>query len=255
MRLVAVIWAIACFLAAQSTETFDVASFKRIPPGTHRGGSVRNVTPTSLSIQNASLGNLLFWAYGYEHFRVVGPVWRDYPTDVIYDVIAKTSSPVRAAQMDSMLQTLLTERLALAFHREQRDVPVYALVLNRNGPKFQKSASVGEPSIKPCEGYFCQKFDRISMRDFAKTMGPPFTSRHVVDETDLPGLYDFTLDLSDYVLDAQTNKPILDGRGAIDEERALIQALPKQLGIRLERTTRVLDVMVIDHVAKDPTAN
>lgn len=99
------------------------------------------------------------------------------------------------------------------------------------------------------------KFERFSMAKFAATMDPPFTSRHVVDETHLPGLYDFTLDLSPFVIDSRTGQPILDARGAIDTEGAHIQALPKQLGLRLERKTALMEVMVIDHVEKDPTAN
>ena len=55
--------------------------------------------------------------------------------------------------------------------------------------------------------------------------------------------------------DAQTGKPILDARGAIDVETAHIQALPKQLGLRLERKSAPMEVMVIDHVEKEPTAN
>jgi hypothetical protein len=53
-----------------------------------------------------------------------------------------------------------------------------------------------------------------------------------VDETGLDGVYDIALDLSRYFLDPQTGKPILDSRGAIDHEGALI-----------------------DHVEKDPTGN
>ncbi len=93
------------------------------------------------------------------------------------------------------------------------------------------------------------------MQELASRMDQPITSLHVVDETGLSGVYDFTLDLSDYVLDATTGKPILDPRGAIDEEAGLLLALPRQLGLRLQRKTVAVQVMVIDHVAKDPTVN
>jgi len=255
MRLASILFALSCSLSAQDVQTFEVASFKRIPPGTHSGGAIREVTPTSLTIRNASLGNLIRWAYGYEHFQVVGPAWRERPTDTIYDIAAKTAGPVSASQIDSMLQRLLKERLALSFHYEQRELPVYALVVERNGPKFKQSASAGETSVKSCAGYYCRKFERISMQEFAKRMDPPFTSRHVVDETGLSGVYDFTLDLSAYVLDTETGKPVLDARGAIDEEGALLLALPKQLGIKLQRKTAAMEVMVIDHVARDPSSN
>ena len=89
------------------------------------------------------------------------------------------------------------------------------------------------------------------MAQFAQTMDPPFTSRHVVDETGLAGAFDFTLDLLPYILDQPPASP---GR-AIDVESAYIGALPAQLGLKLEPKTAPLEVLVIDHVEKDPTAN
>lgn len=255
MRWVLIPLALGSLLAAQDAPTFEVASFKRTPAPEGPGPAVHEVTPTSLTIRHASLGNLILWAYGYEHFQVVGPDWRERPTDVIYDISAKTAGPVSASEMDGMLQALLKERLALSFHYEQHELPVYALVVERDGPKFKESPSKGEMSVGSCEGYFCLKYQRISMQEFAKRMDQPITSLHVVNETGLSGVYDFTLDLSDYVLDAKTGKPILDARGAIDEEAALLPALPEQLGLRLRRQTEATQVMVIDHVAKDPTPN
>jgi uncharacterized protein (TIGR03435 family) len=246
---VTLLW--CAFALAQS---FDVASFTRLPPGARHGGTTREITPLSLTIRNATLGNSILWAYGYENYRVIGPNWRDYPTDVVFNIAAKIASPVSEAGIKRMFQNLLKERLGLAFHLENRDLPVYALVVDRGGPRFQKSTSTGDQSMKSA-GMYATKFERISMAQFALTMDPPWTSRHVIDETGLPGVYDFTLNLAPYVLDPQTGKAILDARGAIDEETALIQALPRQLGLRLERKTAPMEVMVIDRAEKDPTAN
>ncbi|MDR3699257.1 MAG: TIGR03435 family protein [Candidatus Sulfopaludibacter sp.] len=246
--------ALLLLCAGASAQSFDVASFTRIPPGTRHGGTTREVTPTSLTIRNATLGNSIFWAFGYENYRVVGPNWRDFPTDVVYNIAAKTGNPVSEAEIKQMFQNLLRARLSFAFHLEPRNLPVYALVVDRGGPKFQKSAPTGDQSMTSA-GMYSTRFERVSMAQFVLTMDPPWTSRHVVDETGLTGLYDFTLNLAPFVLDPQTGKAILDARGAIDEESALIQALPRQLGLRLERKTAPLEVMVIDHAEKDPTAN
>ena len=170
---------------------FDVASVKRLPADAPRRGSVHRVTPVGIDF-HGTLGNFIQWAWGYQNWEVIGPTWRDYPTDVIYDIAAKTASPVPESQLKLMLQTLLKERLGLAYHLGTRDLPVYALVVARNGPKL------------------------------------------------LP-----------YFLDQPPPAP---GR-AIDLEGAYIWALPAQLGLRLEPKTAPLEVMVIDHVEKDPTAN
>lgn len=232
---------------------FDVASVKRQPADAPRKGVVRQITATGLTLLNVSLGNCIQTAYGYENFRTIGPGWRDRPTDTIYDIVAKTATPVSDSQIKRMLQTLLQERLRLASHRETRDLPVYALVVARSGIRFHRSESDGVESIKPA-GMFVTRFERASMARLAQTLDPPFTSRHTVDETGLAGVFDFTLDLAAYLLDP-AGGAIHDGRGAVDLENAYIQALPAELGLRLEKKTEPLEVMVIDHVDKDPTAN
>jgi uncharacterized protein (TIGR03435 family) len=129
-----------------------------------------------------------------------------------------------------MLQALLKERLGLAYHLETRDLPVYALVVARSGPKLHKSETEGDPKASSAGITEGAKFERYSMAQFAAAaLDPPFTSRHVIDETGLAGAYDFTLDLSPYLLD---QPPAAPGR-AIDMEGAYIWALPGQLGLRL----------------------
>jgi len=251
--------ALACVpLAAQTAETapaFDVASFKRYPPGESHGGAKREADPKRLMLHNATLGLCIRWAFGYEHFQVVGPNWRDYPTDVVYEVDARTSSPTSREQMALMLQRLLKERLGLVYHIEKRDLPIYALVVAKGGPKFQKSTTEGDPKISSGEGPYTMRFEHYSMALLVeRLLQPPVTSRHTSDETGLAGNYDFTFDEGRYVLDAE-GKPILDGRGAIDMESAFIQGLPAQLGLRLEKKTAPFDVFVVDRVEKDPTGN
>jgi uncharacterized protein (TIGR03435 family) len=201
-----------------------------------------------------SLGTLIRWAFGYQHWEVVGPNWRERPTDIIYEVIAKSAGPATEAQLKRITQSLIKDRLALTYHLETRDLPVFALVVARGGPKFKKSETTGDTLIRAIE-WPAQRFERISMAQFVQTMDPPWTSRHVIDETGLTGIFDFTLDLRPYIVDPETGKPILNAAGAIDQEAALLQALPPQLGLRLERKIAPTKVMVIDHVEKDPTAN
>lgn len=257
MRL-AIALCLACgYCAAQPgsvASSFEVASVRRLPVDSPRQALVREITPTSLTLRNATLGNCILFAFGYQHFEVIGANWRDRPTDVIYDIVGKTADPVPESQLKLMLQALLKERLGLAFHLEQRALPVYALVVSRNGPKFHQSETAGDPSMKSV-GLYVTRFQRVTMAQFAKTMDPPYTSRHVVDETGLAGVFDFTLDLSQYVLDPETGKPIVNAIGRIDEESAFLEGLPEKLGLRLERKTAPMTVMVIDHIDKDPIAN
>jgi uncharacterized protein (TIGR03435 family) len=243
-----------CCLLAQ--RAFDVASFKRHPAGAPHRGATKEVTPTRLTLHNATLGLCILWAYGYENWRVIGPNWRDYPTDVVYEIDARTDAAVSEPQMMQMLGRLLKERLGLEFHTETRDLPVYALVLAKGGPKFQKSASEGEPKISSAGGRASPtRFERFTMARFASGfLDPPYMSRHTIDETGLTGIYDFTFDIGRYILD-ENGAPIVDSRGAVDEEGAYIRGLPEQLGLRLEKKTASMEVLVVDRVEKDPSAN
>lgn len=73
-----------------------------------------------------------------------------------------------------------------------------------------------------------------------------------MDKTGLTGAYDFTLEF------AQSG---LAGRGptgadaASDPAPDLFNALEKQLGLKLEKSKVPLDVIVIDHMDKEPTEN
>jgi uncharacterized protein (TIGR03435 family) len=50
----------------------------------------------------------------------------------------------QASQLQLMLQALLAERFNLKLHREQRQLPVYAMTMTKIGPKLKKAA---EPEI------------------------------------------------------------------------------------------------------------
>ncbi|HWC95526.1 MAG TPA: TIGR03435 family protein [Candidatus Sulfopaludibacter sp.] len=245
---------LAILAASAASQTFDVASVKRISLPPPRGGLKREITPTGVSLHTATIGNLLEWAYGMTIYQVVGPNWLNWPTDAAYDVDAKTSTPTTEAVLKRMLQALLQERFQLQFHRETRDTVIYALVTAKGGPKMRKSTSTGEPKIRWTES-FGTVYERMPMAQFAFSLERPFQPRHVADETGLTGTFDFTLDLAQYLLDPVTGEVEKDSIGRLDEAGALIRALPQQIGLALQRKTVPMEVLVIDHLEKNPTAN
>src|ERR1700730_1005357 len=88
-------------------------------------------------------------AYDVKHNQLSGPDWIvNFGSSDRYDVVAKAASPVAAEQLKRMLGQLLTDRFRLAFHRENRELPVYVLVVAKNGPKF-KVGDGGIESISP----------------------------------------------------------------------------------------------------------
>jgi len=239
------------------TPSFDVASVKPVPFDARTFNGMRHTaTPTSLTMRHVSLGYIVRLAYGIpveRGYELIGPDWFNPPGESQFDVIAKTAEPVSEAQLKLMLRTLLAERFQLAVHSEKRMLPVYELVLLKESPALHPAAG-REATVKWMDDHV-DSFRAFSMTRLAVYLGPPHTSRPVVDRTGLTGSFDFQLDLSRYILDPETGKPIHHARGAIDEEGALVRGLREQLGLALKPGRAPIDVLVVDHVLKVPAGN
>jgi uncharacterized protein (TIGR03435 family) len=246
---------LACTAAFAQAPAFDVASVT-LAKGQRTGGYSHQITPTSLTMLHVSMGHCLRLAYDIRTaYELVGPAWLDPPTESEYDVVAKVDRAVTQDQIKALLRTLLAARFQLRVHRESRDLPVYALVTTRPTPALRRSTNGDQPKMKSRDKPYHMLFEHVSMAQFALQLGPPWTARPVIDRTNLEGSFDFDLDTSRYVLDQDTGKPILDYRGAIDMEGALLRALPEQLGLALKPQRSPYDVLVVDHVEKIPSAN
>ena len=153
-------------LQAQSDVplAFEVASIK--PHAIPGGGFLRRPASNNLRCppfkcgisgnrfneEGASLVDLIMDAYNLKRFQVSGlPPWGDSGRDV-YDIAATVEGnrTPTVAEARQMLQTLLADRFQLKFHREKKELPVYALVVAKNGPKLkQQSQEEGIPPA-PC---------------------------------------------------------------------------------------------------------
>jgi uncharacterized protein (TIGR03435 family) len=134
---------------AAFAQTFDVASVKPAAPMTGnfirvgmRGGP-GTPDPGQITYSNVTVKNVLMNAYGVKGFQISGPGWLDSER---YDIVAKVPRGATKEQFMVMLQNLLTERFKLTLHREKKDLPMYALVVGKNGPKLKES--VEEPAPK-----------------------------------------------------------------------------------------------------------
>ena len=88
----------------------------------------------------ASLDDLIMDAYSVKRFQISGlPPWGDTGTDVyaVEATVGGEHPTLNDARV--MLRTLLADRFQLKIHRETRELPVYALVVARNGPKLAPS--------------------------------------------------------------------------------------------------------------------
>jgi len=152
-----------------------------------------------------------------------------------------------------MLQTLLSERFKLVFHREQRPIPSYRLALAKGGLKAQASApdrgSVGHSQ----RGRIAAEGDTLAQLalKLAEVLKQP-----VLDATGVAGKFDLKLEWTPD--DLQAKPPSADQRpgGALESGGGLsiFAALQEQLGLKLESSKVQADVLVIDSAEK-PSAN
>jgi uncharacterized protein (TIGR03435 family) len=162
-----------------------------------------------------------------------------------------------------MLQALLADRFKLTIHRETKDLPAYALVIAKNGPKLQEA----KPGTYPEDGK--GHAGRILMDPGQLTgQGLPIATlaeflsewlgRTVLDQTGLKGNYDFTLKWTPepgqgmMLRGPEGSNPGPEGGPPTDSPA--ITAIQEELGLKVESTKAPVEVLVIDHVEK-PSEN
>ena len=240
-------------MAADAPAVFEVATIKPSKPGTP-GKAFTMRGPHQFATINTSVNDLITVAYGL-HVRQVtgGPAWLE---SNLYDISAEPEaegSPNRK-QIEAMLQKLLADRFKLAFHRDKKELSVYAIVVAKNGPKLTKSA--GDPNGLP--GLFFRGLGVLparnaNMSDFAGVMQAAVLDRPVVDQTGLSGRFDFELKWT-------PDESQFGGRGgsaprdAPDAPPDLFTAIQEQLGLQLKSVKAPVDVLIIDRVER-PSEN
>lgn len=147
-----------------------------------------------------------------------------------------------------MLQALLADRFHLKVHWETKaKVSVYALVVDKNGPKFHEFRQEGKKDAAPGAGG-TQPFAGTTLFALAHFLTANLENP-VVDRTGLPAVaYDFNIDkLLDYrELDREENTDMVN---AADYIRSTV---PHELGLRLESRKESMDYLVVDHVDQPP---
>ncbi len=124
------------FAQQQSPQQFEVASVKFNNSGSYNF-SIRIMPGSRLLASNASLGSLITEAWQVRDFQVSGgPTWLYSGR---FDVDARGQGSLSPNQILQRLQTLLEERFQLRIHWETRELPVYALLIAKNGPKLELS--------------------------------------------------------------------------------------------------------------------
>src|SRR5215471_12712845 len=121
--------------AATSPSAFEVASVKPNKSATGRN-SMDRAPGGGFTATNVTLRMLLKAAYSIHDYELPGgPGWIDSER---YDIVAKAPPNTPNNRLAPMLQALLADRFKLAVHRETRELPVYALMVGKDGPKIHE---------------------------------------------------------------------------------------------------------------------
>jgi uncharacterized protein (TIGR03435 family) len=238
---------------ATAPPAFEVASVKPNKSGARRSGV--KTDPAKLTGTNATLKQLILYAYDLPGYRVSGQGWIETER---YDVRAKAESPASKEQIRLMLQTLLADRFKLKFHHETKVLPVYWLVVAKGGfkaPGVKEGESLlkdGPPALKPGANviFLMQQSDLPGFAEGLSRMA----GRPVLDKTGINGQFVFYLEwTSEASLPGSASTP--DGPSPpADSGPSIFAALQQKFGLRLEASRAPIEILVIDHVEK-PTEN
>ena len=217
---------------------FDVASVKPSTPGRGPHGTPLQISHGRVTLDDASLRQMIGHAYGVQRVRVLNcPGWSESKG---FDVVAKAADPnATTDQIRRMLQTLLLERFKLAAHLEKREMPAYSLAVGKNGPKVRDAASGENGSLDDKPGQLV--FKKAPMSSLAALLAN-ILDTPVEDRTGLTGLYDFTLPVGDRVAPGVT------------DPREILPYAVENIGLKLELRRMAVEVVVIEH-AEEPSPN
>lgn len=267
--------------AAWTQTRFEVASIKPAAPLTPAEMKSANfhlglkADPGRVDIRFWGLAQLIAQAYRVEPYQISGPEWLLHPAPFesrMFDIEATFPKGASKSQVPEMLQSLLAERFKLTVHREQKSVPVYALVVGDKAVQFPKStesdaesdlqatpigAAPGRaaPAVVISGPYGTMKIIQHEERSHIEFANLTFTQlakmlsglcdRPVVDDTGLAGTYAITLDLP------SSGPTPTNPSGHMD----LVLAGLSKAGLKLEKRTGSVEYLIVDRLERGPTEN
>lgn len=240
-------------MAADADPAFEVATIKPSNPDTRQGGS--RAQDSNIAIQYVTVAALFRQVYEMHPNQVIGlPSWTSSER---FDIAGKPDVPGQpnADQLKVMLRKLLASRFQLAFHKEQRELPVFSLSLAKGGAKIAGNTEKSENSGVIFRGPGSFLLNNLDMDEFARMLQNSAVDRPVVNQTGLAGKYTFSLVWTpDNALTALPNPNPLAAPDRTDIPPDLFTAIQQQLGLKLDATRLRVEVMVIDKIER-PSAN
>ena len=213
---------------------------------------------TTLKTTNMGIQSIMTAGYGIREGLISGlPAWAE---SARYDINAKVVDPdpklyndMTREQRQTMVRNLLEERFHLKAHIEVKTLPVYELVIAKDGPKFKQNPppggflAPGMASVSTSQ----RTFDSSSANMLNLTSRlAEVVDRTVIDKTGLTARYDLHLRWTP----DDAPPPMLNGALDPNPPPPLFTALQEQLGLKLAPGKGPVQTLVVDHI-EQPTEN
>jgi uncharacterized protein (TIGR03435 family) len=227
---------------AQSPLRFEVASIRR-----HQSAgdepSNRQILPGGRFVATATnVRTLVRIAFGTDDNRMAGaPRWIDDDTFDINAITANHAEVTTPQQFQQLMLALLEDRFQFKFHREQKEVAVYWLELEKPGepgPVLKPSAADSQPNLSTNSNgsKATMKVSKMSMSDVAAALRRQ-AGRPVEDRTGLKGNFSFQIEW------APEETPD-------SADPFLFTVLKEELGLKLTPAKGTDEIVVIDQIAQ-----
>ena len=228
------VFAIQAF--AQSLPSFEAATVKpsgpldvqKILSGKAQVGIT--VTKGRVTMGFVPVSSLIMQAYKIKPHQLSGPAWMN---EERFDITATFPEGATEEQLPAMLQQFLADRFGLTFHWNSEEKAVYALQVDKGGPKLKEAEPPAQPTgnepkpdlvvgtgdnavsmrqngrsvtmssaktgaVKMAmgpDGMMRMEIGKMTMAEFADAL-TQFVDRPVFDKTELKGSYQIALEMA-----------------------------------------------------------
>lgn len=247
--------------AAAKSPAFEVAAIK--PNKSGGGGSRSSFDGIRLTATNISVKSLIEYdAYGIPAPQILGgPNWlasdrfdiEAKVDDALVAEMAKLDREQRNQMERQMFQQLLADRFKLVVHHETKELPVYALVVAKGGPKLTASKDP-DKGTSSSSGNARMTATNITMEKLAQSLTQNLArelGRVVIDKTGIEGKYDVALTWGPESNSAAMVNASNEGS---PPGPSIFTAIQEQLGLKLESSKGPVQTLVIDHI-EQPSEN
>jgi uncharacterized protein (TIGR03435 family) len=198
-----------------------------------------------------TLDHIVAAAFHLSSWEYEGPNWL---SGEYYDIEAIAPAGTTEAAWEEMLQAMLKDRFGLKYHRETRQIPIYAITPGKGGITLPSGIEDPKESRIMRAGIF--QASSATVHDLASFL-TYCMDRPVFDLTGATAKYRMRFDWSE-VLRRRREDPLGGGRGVpplpVIEAGDVSSAL-RRFGLQLESRKTSANILIVDNVKIEPTPN